>query len=567
MVHTLEFNQLSFTYNRTEKPALKKIEAQVGKGEFVVLMGAGGSGKSSLCYTPNGVIPHLLRGKYSGDVLFNGASVATKKVWELARSVGLVMQDFESHLFSSSVELEMAFGLENLGMNRAEIGRRIAEYLKIIGLEHKLHFEPSSLSGGQKQKLAIGGVMCMEPELLVMDEPTTDLDPFTRTEILSLSDLVRDRGAALIIADHRSEISLNADSVWLMKNGEIVKMGKPVDVMTDLRLLQDCRVMPPPILELMDALDFPKKIWTVDEAESALRAQIKIGGRSYGNSLINKPPISERSNPIISVRELKYVYDYKKVSGLNDINLDIYEGDFLAIMGPNGSGKTTLAKHFNALLTPAAGQVLLKGKPIDSYTKKEIASQVGYVFQNPDNQIFAPTVVDEVSFSLRQLGFEENVIKPRVKEILQIVGLQEMEEEDPVRLTKGQRQRLAVASAMVTQPPVLVLDEPTKGLDYPHKVELMKLLMKLNNQGHTIIIITHSFWIVAEFASRIIVLNSGKKVLEGQTREIFSREGELEKAGLGTSPLVSLSNRLGLNGITVDKMVQELKSYENFRVS
>jgi energy-coupling factor transport system ATP-binding protein len=566
MVQALEFNELSFTYNRTDKPALKTISAEVNRGEFVVLMGAGGSGKSSLCYTPNGVIPHLLRGKYSGDVIVKGKKVAQMKVWEMAQSVGLVLQDFEAQLFSSSVELEMAFGLENLGTNRHDIGRQISKYLRLIGMNHKLNFEPSSLSGGQKQRLAIGSIMCMEPELLVMDEPTTDLDPAARREIISLATQIRDKGATLVIADHRSEIALNADAVWLLSNGEIVRRGKPGEVMTDMTLLRDCRVMPPPVLELMETLGFPKKLWTVDEAESALKKQYSINNSDSRKSLVFPPSSPLQSQPVLSIRELTYTYNYRTVPGLSKVNLDIHNGEFLAIMGQNGSGKTTLAKHFNALLKPAGGLVLLHGRPLNSYTRKEIASLVGYVFQNPDQQIFAPTVIDEVSFSLRQLGFDEKVIIDRAREVLQIVGLHENEEEDPVRLTKGQRQRLAVASAIVTRPPVLVLDEPTKGLDYPHKKELMRLLLELNNQGHTIVLITHSFWIAAEYASRVVIMNAGEKVFDGPTREIFSQEDGLKDAGLGISPLIKLSNRLDLNAITVDKMIQELKARENFRI-
>jgi energy-coupling factor transport system ATP-binding protein len=566
MVYAVEFNQLSFTYNRTDKPALKTISAEVNKGEFVVLMGAGGSGKSSLCYTPNGVIPHLLRGKYSGDVIVKGKKVALMKVWEMAQSVGLVLQDFEAQLFSSSVELEMAFGLENLGTNRDDIGRRISKYLRLIGMNHKLNFEPSSLSGGQKQRLAIGSIMCMEPELLVMDEPTTDLDSAARREIVALATQIRDKGATLVIADHRSEIALNADAVWLLSGGEIVKRGKPGDIMTDMTLLRECRVMPPPVLELMQTLGFPKKLWTVDEAVSALKNQHSIADSESHKSPAFPQSSTLQSPPVLAVRELTHTYDYRTVPDLNKVNLDIHNSEFLAIMGQNGSGKTTLAKHFNALLKPTGGVVLLQGRPLDSYTRKEIASLVGYVFQNPDQQIFAPTVIDEVSFSLRQLGFDEKVIIDRAKEVLQIVGLDANEEEDPVRLTKGQRQRLAVASAIVTRPAVLVLDEPTKGLDYPHKKELMRLLLELNNQGHTIVLITHSFWIVAEYASRVVVMNAGEKIFDGPTREIFSQENGLKDVGLDISPLIRLSNRLDLNAITVDKMVQELKSRENFRI-
>lgn len=521
-------------------------------------MGAGGSGKSSLCFTPNGIIPHLLRGQYSGRTLVKDEEVATSKVWRMARHVGLVLQDFDAQLFSSSVELEMAFGLENLGIHRDEIGNRIARYLRLIGMEHKRQFEPASLSGGQKQRLAIGAIMCMEPEILIMDEPTTDLDPIARREILALATHSRDRGDTLLIADHRSEIAFDADEIWLMSDGELVKRGKPSEILSDIQLLKDSRVMPPPIIELMKRLGYGPKLWTVAEAATVLKAR-RLGQDTNRRSRV-APEQTRRSpaKPIIQVNDLTHIYEYKSIPGLKNVSLSIANGEFLAIMGVNGSGKTTLAKHFNGLLKPTSGTVQLDGRPIESYSRKQVASLIGYVFQNPDHQIFAATVLDEVSFSLRQLGYDKRIIMDRAREVLEVVGLLEVEQEDPARLTKGQRQRLAVASALVTKPPVLVLDEPTKGLDYIHKKELMRLLVDLNRAGHTIVVITHSLWMVAEYTNRVVVLNDGEKVEEGPTRTVFSDEDKLKSIGMNVPALAQLSNSLGLQGMTIDEIVEEL---------
>jgi energy-coupling factor transporter ATP-binding protein EcfA2 len=558
MTSIIRFDQLSFTYNRTEKAALKNISAEINKGAFVVLMGAGGSGKSSLCYTPNGIIPHLLRGHYSGRAFVKEQEVRKQKVWELARHVGLVLQDFDAQLFSSSVELEMAFGLENLGIPRDEIGTRIAKYLALIGMDHKRQFEPASLSGGQKQRLAIAAIMCMEPEILVMDEPTTDLDPVARREILALAAHSRDRGDTLLIADHRSEIAANADEIWLMSHGELVKRGRPAEILPDIELLKDARVMPPPIIELMVRLGYPRKLWTVAESVEALGTQPGVS--------FDRPDSSSSQAPIIQVNELTHIYEYMAVPGLRNVSLSISHGEFVAIMGVNGSGKTTLAKHFNGLLKPTSGAILLAGKPIETYSRKQVASLIGYVFQNPDQQIFAATVLDEVSFSLRQLGYDKQAIMDGAREVLAVVGLDGLEQEDPARLTKGQRQRLAVASALITKPPVLVLDEPTKGLDYIHKKELMRLLVDLNRAGHTIVVITHSLWIVAEYAQRVVVLNSGEKVEDGPTRAVFANEEKLKSVGMGVPALAQLGNRLGLQAITMNGMEEELKGREFCRV-
>ncbi|HAV42415.1 TPA: cobalt ABC transporter ATP-binding protein, partial [bacterium] len=250
------------------------------------------------------------------------------------------------------------------------------------------------------------------------------------------------------------------------------------------------------------------------------------------------------------------------VEALRGIDLSIYEGEFIALLGQNGSGKTTLAKQLNGLLKPTSGHVLIQEKPTTKYSRCELARLVGYVFQNPDHQIFARTVKEEVGFGLKVLEEDPKKIEDRVAEALEIVELQGYEEKIPFTLTKGERQRVAVASVLTAQPQVIILDEPTTGLDYRHQRSMMGMLEHLNQKGHTIIIITHSMWVASEYAKRVIVMKDGTIFSDGPTREVFSNEAQLNEASLRVPPIVQLSNWLGTQALTVEELVQELKGYD-----
>jgi energy-coupling factor transport system ATP-binding protein len=267
---------------------------------------------------------------------------------------------------------------------------------------------------------------------------------------------------------------------------------------------------------------------------------------------------------LIETCRLTYAYTDRAEPTLEDIDLRIDEADFLAIVGPNGAGKTTLTKHFVRLLEPTAGEVLIDGHPLREMRRSELAALVGYVFQNPDQQLFAETVADEVSFGPRQLGFDPRTLKSSIAEALAVVGLEGYETADPVRLTKGERQRVAVASALVARPRVLVLDEPTKGLDFPRQQRLMQLLVELNQRGHTIVMVTHSLNLVAEYASRVVLLDAGRVVLDAPTGQAFAREDVWDRAGCRLPPLLQLRNRLCLRGLTLSEISAELR-YDAYR--
>jgi len=554
----ISIEDLTYTYRQSDRPALQNIQGQIEDGTFVVVMGHGGAGKSTLCCALNGLVPRFFRGEYQGRVVMQGQEVARHKVAEMSRIVGLVLQDFEAQLFSTNVELEMAFGPENHCLPRSEIGRRIQRYLAYVGLERLRQREPASLSGGQKQRLAIGSVLALEPKVMVMDEPTTDLDPRGREEVLAVADSLREEGRMLLIVDHEPETAAAADQVWLMRDGRVVAQGPPAEIILDLPLLESCGIKALPTVELFHSMKWPGRPLIVDAAITLIQKHNLAQCRELK---LKAAPSGRVEGPLILEAEgLGYIYPQYHVEALRGIDLGIREGEFIAILGQNGSGKTTLAKHFNGLLKPTSGRVLVRGRPTTEHSHRELARLVGYVFQNPDHQIFARTVREEVGFGLAMQGENPKTVEKRVAEALEVVGLAGYELKVPFTLTKGERQRVAVASVLAVQPQVIILDEPTTGLDYRHQRNTMELLTRLNKQGHTIIIITHSMWVAAEYAERTVVLKDGRILADGPTRAVFADEARLAEASLRPPSLVKLSNWLGTQALTVERMVQELQA-------
>jgi energy-coupling factor transporter ATP-binding protein EcfA2 len=553
----VSIEDLTFTYHGNERSTLRNIQGWIEDGTFVVVMGHGGAGKSTLCCSLNALVPKFFRGTYQGRVLIRGQEVARHRVPEMSRLVGLVLQDFEAQLFSTNVELEMAFGPENHCLPRQEIERRIQRYLSFVRLEKLRHREPASLSGGQKQRLAIGSVLALEPGVLVMDEATTDLDPLGRAEVLSVAKSIREEGRMLLIVDHEPETAVTADQVWLMCDGRIVFQGPPSEILADAEKMKSCGIKTLPTVELFHSMSWPGNPLTVEAAIELIQTHRLTYRRELRAGTVSSDP--SKGSPILKAEELRYAYPTYSVEALRGIDLSIQEGEFIAILGQNGSGKTTLAKHFNGLLKPTSGRMSVQSRPTAEYRQREIARRVGYVFQNPDHQIFARTVAEEVGFGLKMQNEAPKTIERRVADALEVVGLQGYEEKVPFTLTKGERQRVAVASVLAVRPQVIILDEPTTGLDDQHQHNMMRMLKRLNQNGHTIIIITHSMWAAAEYASRTIIMKNGGLLLDGPTRTVFAEEARLAEASLRPPPLVRLSNWLGTEALTVEQMAKELK--------
>jgi len=557
----IEIQELSFTYkDQTQGKALDGIDLKIDSGEFLMILGPSGAGKSTLAYCLNGIIPNMMRGSYEGKVILNGKETAKQSVSQMARDIGLVFQDFENQLFSTNVRLEIAFSPENFSFPREEMDGIIDEILKLIGLEGFDKREPSTLSGGQKQRLVIGSVLAGRPNILCMDEPTTDLDPIGKIDVFNLAGRLRQSGGiTLIVIEHETGEALFADQILLMKNGKIYKTGPAQELLRDIPAFNDCGLMPlqvpafffqykgekPDVLPLtpQDGLEAFNRYNIVihEERYEELRRRDMERERSYGDILID-------------VKDLSYTYP-NGTAALFNTSLRVREGEFLAVVGHNGSGKTTLVKHFNGLLKPSGGSAVVCGKDTGTHSIFDLGRDVGFVFQNPDHQIFSENIYDEVVFSPRLRGVPESELKERVTEALHAVDLDGYEQEDPFTLSKGIRQRIAVASVLSARPRVIILDEPTTGLDYLEQRKMMGMVKRLNENGHTVIIITHTMWVVAEYAHRVAVMNGGKLIMYGPTREVFSDDTTLRLHSLRAPHIVELSNSLGKTALSLDEML------------
>lgn len=543
----IKVKDVSFSYQNMHYNALSRMNLAVPDRKMVVLMGKSGAGKSTLCKTLNALIPKYYDGMFYGTVEIFNELTFEKEVFELANDVGMVFQDFESQLFSTNVELECAFGPENLGIPRDEIISRVKEALFKVGLTGFEHRNPITLSGGEKQRLAIASILTMKPKILVLDEPTTDLDPLGKLEVFAICELLKEEGVTLLLVEHEIEIGYCADKIILMDQGEIVLEGKPDEVLRKIRLLERCGIRPPQISKLFQELRYEKKLpLSLQEAYQIFKHQDwQIPEGRYNVLKWEDAKKTEKyQDPIIEIANVEYHYpDERQV--LNGIDLTIREGEFVSILGQNGSGKTTLIKHFNGLLKPTKGNVVVSKVNTMRRKVSDLAREVGFIFQNPDCQIFENTIFDEVAFGPRNLGIDEKEVTRRVYDALTAVQLNVYEEDDPFSLTKGEKQKLAVASVLACTPKVLILDEPTTGLYYHEITSIMNLLVELNKRGHTIIMVTHSMWVAAEYAHRIIVLSQGKVILDGTPRIVLKQEEILKKSHLLVPDIVALSNMLG----------------------
>lgn len=556
---------LKYKYRGQKKLALENINMQINRGEFLVMMGPSEAGKSTLAATINGLIPHFHKGKFEGDVLVLGRNTRDQTVAQMSEIVGMVFQDFEAQLFSTNVELEVAFGPENFAVEHDEIKKRIDENLNYVGLDSFRNRPPSTLSGGQKQKLAIASVLALKPTVLVMDEPTTDLDPISKMGIFEITHrLCKRDDLTLMIIEHETEEALFADRVALIKDGKLVKIGPTKEILKDVVFLEELGVMPLGIPKFFKKMNYPVIPLTVEEGiQTFNEAKWVVSENKYEKMISEEQEaIAKLTKPIIQCHDLEHTYP-KGVKALNKVSLDIFEGDMVAIVGQNGSGKTTLAKHFNGLLMPTGGEIKVHDKTTKSQGVFTLGQKIGYVFQNPDHQIFSETVFEEVAFSPRLRKLPEDEVKQRVKEALLAVGLEGFEEQDPFALTKSGRQRVAVAAVLAAKPDVLILDEPTTGLDYAEQRSMMDMVRKLNENGSTIIFVTHHMWVVAEYARRVFVMKDGQIILKGSPREVFSHGDELRNAFLRPPHFVEFSCRLGHTFLTPEEMANCIEGVQN----
>lgn len=563
----LAVDMLSFTYRGATGDQLREVSLVVPRGQRLAVMGATGAGKTTLAMACKGLIPQLHEGAVRGAVRVLGRDPLHEPVARLCDTVGLVLQDPESQVTGRTVVLDAAVGPANLGLPADVVWRRAREALELVGLTDLADRETSHLSGGQLQRLAIAGVLAMSPPVLVLDEPTSELDPAGTAAVFDLVRRLSGDGAhTVVLVEHESELIAEwAQRVVVLADGGIVFDGSPDELFGDPDRAAALGVRAPQVAQVMmrlrdDGQAAPAAPTTLSEA---VRVLDRWSPASEAADARHHPRTRGRAatGTAIQTRGLHHVYP-GGAAALVDMDCRVDEGEFVAVVGRNGAGKTTFARHLNGLLRPTGGEVRICGRPAAGRSVAELAHDVGFVFQNPDHQIFASSVADELAYGLRNAGWDPERIAARVDEVRRLVGLDVAPDTHPFRLGKGQRQRLAVASVLALSPRILVVDEPTTGQDHAGARAMLDLVADLNAAGHTILMVTHDMALVAEYARRVLVFDRARLVADATPAAVFADEDLLAAAGLVPPQVTLLGRALGLprTVTTVDDCVAALRT-------
>jgi energy-coupling factor transport system ATP-binding protein len=553
----VDLSGVTFTYEGEMAPVLRNISLTVRRGEFVLILGPSGCGKSTLLHLLNGSAPHILNGTLTGAAVICGKAVTDTKVAAFATDVGMVFQDPDAQIINTRVRDEVCFGLENMCRPAEEILVRQADALGQVGLSGFGNCSIFELSGGQKQRVSIAAVLAARPKLLVLDEPTANLDPAGMADVFAvLAQLNRDHGTTIVMVEHRvDELADKVSRVVMMDQGAIAFDGPPRAAFATRRIVHagDADGIAaaswfPQVAELaMDLAAAANQELSADQVPLCVDEAVELC-RAYaipsGAAPVRVPPATRLKKGLLSIRSLSFGYD-PDTPILKKVSLAFETSAIIALLGQNGSGKTTLARLLVGINAAPAGTIDLGGMDLSRLGAREIASHIGYVFQNPDHQFVTDRIDDEVAYGLKVRGYAAEEIVRRVDEVLGIVDLERYRRRSPFCLSLGERRRLSVATMLVLEPQLLVLDEPTIGQDYERAQQLMGLMARLRERyGTTILMITHDVRLVAQWAERALVLRSGEIAFDGTPIDLFGDTEVLRSAGLLAPPVYDVSRRL-----------------------
>lgn len=562
----------------SEKPnpwTLRNISLQVEQGECFGITGPSGAGKTTLCRTMLGILPYSARltpeqlpQHFRGTVSVLGEPVSAKTA--RTNQIGMVLQDPENQFLRMSLLHELALGLQIQGLPNEEILQRAYDALSWVGLQHlwpgAIYLHPSDLSGGQKQRVAIAAFLALRPQVLILDEPTSDLDPVGKREVIeTLARLRRDYRMTVVLVEQDPEIlSAFCDRIALLHEGRIELIAPPAAFYTERTILEQCGASVGELTRISWQTGYTyqeRPPLTLEEGEAAFAPML-----SSHVSLATQEHIAAVEEPVVQAENVGYSYEDGTMA-LKGVDLTLYRGEMLALLGPNGSGKTTFAKILAGIYRSSQGRVLVLGQDLASKkVRKRLPGSVGYVFQNPDHQLFCRKVSDEIEYGLKNLGVDPARRREAVAVTLEAVDLTAYADEDPLFLSKGQRQRLAVAAVLAMGPDILIVDEPTTGQDYRSVTGIMHLLCDLQRQGKTILIITHDLTLVAEYCQRVVAFRDGLLAFTGTPTELFDQQEILHRTGLRPPAAAALSAHLRASHpalpplITVEQWTQALKS-------
>jgi len=529
----LRFEGVSYRYPGGDAWVLNGLDLSIGPGESVLVAGASGSGKSTLCRACIGLIPHFHHGEWVGRVFIDGLDTREHPVYQLFLHAGLVFQNTDAQLFNQTVESELTYGLESLGLAPHEIEQRLAWARKMANLDDLMDRPPDSLSGGEKQRVALGAILALRPRLLLLDEPFTHLDSEGTEELRRILRMMKAEGIALIIVEHRlHEIIHDVDRIVILHQGKIVADGSPHQVLAGK--ISDYGLNLPPLVRLFHDAGLNQTPLSVDEAIAAIKElkdqNLLTPSSAHFLEGAKKSPheVSSRiSQPIVEAEDVCFSYGSRSV--LRNINFKLLRGECAALVGRNGAGKTTLIKQLNGLLRPHRGLVKILGQDTRRRSVSELSRHVGFVWQNPNDQLFQPTVRDEVLTGPKALHSYDS---SWCDELFKRFGLAPLLDRSPFTLSEGQKKRVSFAAALAVKPELIVLDEPTAGQDEPFRRELAKFITELRREERTIVLVTHDLEFAAEHATWWLALAEGQIVADGPPDVLMADPAVMAKAGL-----------------------------------
>ena len=558
----LQFENFSFQYNSQAEPTLRNIDLTVCKGEKVLIAGPSGCGKSTLAHCINGLIPFSYRGESIGRLTLKGRETKALSIFEISKAVGTVLQDSDGQFVGLTVAEDIAFALENDCVPDPELHERVKAVAELVDVGDHLRHAPGELSGGQKQRVSLAGVLVDDVDILLFDEPLANLDPATGKQAMELIDEMQKKtGAAVIIIEHRLEDVLHrdVDRIVLMREGRILADCPPDELLSGPLLTENGIREPLYITALKyagvtvtpDML--PHSIRTIE-----LREETRRKVRDWYHAV--PPAAPEAAEPVLlEIKDLTFTYP-NGFHALRDITVSIRRGELTAIVGTNGAGKSTFAKVVCGFERQQSGSITLAGQDMMALSIKERADHIGYVMQNPNQMISKVQIFDEVALGLRTRGVAEEEIKPRVEEALKVCGLWEFRSWPISALSFGQKKRVTIASILVLEPEIIILDEPTAGQDYRHYTDIMEFLTALNRRGTTVCIVTHDMHLMLEYARRAIVFTGGRILDDDTSAGILTDREIIERANLKETSLYELALRCGID--SPRDFVQRFIDYE-----
>lgn len=557
----IEFKDFSFQYRVQAEPTVKNINLSIYEGEKVLIVGPSGSGKSTLAHCINGLVPFFYDGIVTGQLNINGNDATKMNIFELSKIVGTVLQDPDSQFIGLTVGEDIAFKLENYCISQDEMIDRVDKSAELVDIKKELYSSPYKLSGGQKQRVTLAGVTVDDVKILLFDEPLASLDPATGESAIELIDkMQKQNNKTAIIIEHRLEdvLHCDVDRVIVMDKGEIIA-DTTIDEIIRKDILRKVGIREPLYLtalryadcEINDTLKL-KNIETLELGE--YKEKLKDW---YEN--IEVYECDENQNPILELDNINFSYNNEKQI-LKNVSFKINKGDMAAIVGRNGAGKSTISKLVCGFYKPTSGRILFDGKDMVDYTIKERSQKIGFIMQNPNQMISKTMVYDEVAFGLKIRGLSDSEIKERVYETLRICGLYGYRNWPISALSFGQKKRVTIASILVLNPDMIILDEPTAGQDFKHYTEIMEFLVDLNKKGVTILMVTHDMHLMLEYTNKVIVLSEGEKIADNIPAYILTNKEIIEKANLKETSLHQLALKCDIEDTT--KFVNKFIDYD-----